>query len=58
MKIDAKGLPVPTAAVKKDIKVGHTTLAVGRTLAQLADQVPSVSEGIIVCPSAVFSSPV
>ncbi len=47
LKIEVKDLPVPTAVPKKDIRVGQTVLAVGRTLAQAVDHPPSVSEGII-----------
>src|SRR5262245_58133439 len=47
LKVDAKDLPVPAPAPKKDIKIGHTALAVGRTLAQNIETPPSVSEGIV-----------
>src|SRR5262249_59426289 len=47
LKVDARDLPVPPAALKKDIKIGHTALAVGRTLAQNIETPPSVSEGIV-----------
>jgi serine protease Do len=40
-------LPVPTAAPKADIQIGHTAIAVGRTLVAGEDQLPSVSVGII-----------
>jgi S1-C subfamily serine protease/predicted esterase len=40
-------LPVPEAAAKKDMRIGQTALAVGRTLAGGADQMPSVSVGIL-----------
>jgi len=46
LKIEAKGLPVPTPAPKKDIKVGEWSLALGRTWVGL-DASPSVSIGII-----------
>jgi S1-C subfamily serine protease len=39
-------LSVPVAVPKKDIKIGYTTIAVGRTLAE-SDQYPSVSVGIV-----------
>src|SRR5207244_8420137 len=32
LKVEAKGLPVPVPAPKKDLKVGHWGIAVGRTL--------------------------
>jgi S1-C subfamily serine protease len=47
LKIDAKGLPVPTAAPKKGIQIGATALAMGRTLDPDVNRLPSVSEGII-----------
>src|SRR5438093_9851698 len=47
LKVEAKGLPVPAAAPKSDIRVGQTALAVGRTLALDVETPPSVSVGII-----------
>jgi S1-C subfamily serine protease/predicted esterase len=47
LKIEAKGLPVPTATPKAEIKIGHSALALGRTLAGGVEQPPSVSVGII-----------
>src|SRR5713226_4964749 len=47
LKIEALGLPVPTAAPKKEIKIGQTTLALGRTLEPDVNKSPTVSEGII-----------
>jgi S1-C subfamily serine protease/predicted esterase len=46
LKITATGLPVPTPAPKKEIQVGQTALALGRTWAS-ADSPPSVSIGIV-----------
>src|SRR5579871_4724346 len=40
-------LPVPVAAPKSEMKIGQTSLAVGRTLISQVDQMPSVSVGII-----------
>ena len=40
-------LPVPTAAPKKDMRIGQTALAVGRSFASPGEQIPSVSVGII-----------
>jgi S1-C subfamily serine protease/predicted esterase len=40
-------LPVPAPAPKKDIQIGMTAVAVGRTLSPEADGMPSVSVGII-----------
>src|SRR5262245_6982366 len=47
LKIKAKGLPVPQAALEKDIKVGQWTLALGRTLDLKREGPPSVSVGIV-----------
>lgn len=51
LKIDATGLPVPTAVPKKDIHIGQWAVAVGRSLDRKQDQgkntPPSVSIGII-----------
>ncbi len=46
LKVEASGLPVPTATPRKEIKVGQWSLALGRTWAA-ADRPPSVSVGII-----------
>ena len=47
LKIDANGLTVPTLAPKADMKIGQTTLALGRTLPDTINDPPSVSVGII-----------
>jgi S1-C subfamily serine protease/dienelactone hydrolase len=54
LKIEATGLPVPEPAVKKDIKIGQTALALGRTLTAKIDQMPSVSEGIISAVNRIW----
>jgi S1-C subfamily serine protease/predicted esterase len=46
LKVEAGGLPVPTAAPKKDLRVGQAAIALGRTLGG-PDTPPSVSVGII-----------
>lgn len=46
LKIEVKGLPVPAPSVKKDFKVGQTSIALGRALAG-TDAPPSISVGII-----------
>jgi S1-C subfamily serine protease len=46
LKVDATGLPVPEAAPKKDMRIGQTALAVGRTY-DTPERLPSVSEGIV-----------
>ncbi len=40
-------LPAPVAAPKSEMRIGQTALAVGRTLVGQADQMPSVSVGIL-----------
>jgi S1-C subfamily serine protease/poly(3-hydroxybutyrate) depolymerase len=50
LKIDPEGnakLPVPVPAPKKEVRIGHTAIAVGRTLTPSADEPPSVSVGIV-----------
>ncbi len=46
LKIDSAGLPVPQAAPKRDLRVGQTALALGRTWSH-PEAFPSVSVGII-----------
>jgi S1-C subfamily serine protease len=46
LKVEAGGLPVPTATPRKEIKVGQWSLALGRTWAGI-DAPPSLSIGII-----------
>jgi S1-C subfamily serine protease len=46
LKIDVTGLPVPAAVPRKEIKVGQTILALGRTWSG-GEQPPSVSMGIV-----------
>jgi S1-C subfamily serine protease len=40
-------LPLPIASPKGEMKIGQTSLAVGRTLVSQGEQVPSVSVGIL-----------
>jgi S1-C subfamily serine protease/predicted esterase len=49
LRIDTEGakLPLPEAAPKAGVKIGHTAVAVGRTLAPSIESEPSVSVGII-----------
>ena len=51
LKIEAKDLAVPAVAPKKDIKIGQSALAVGRTLDRHDDRelngMPSISYGIV-----------
>jgi serine protease Do len=54
LKIDAKDLPVAAPAPKSEIKIGHTAIALGRTLAGNADQDPSISVGIISATGRIW----
>jgi S1-C subfamily serine protease len=47
LKIEATGLPVPEASPKGQIKIGQSTLALGRALEPDVNRPPSISEGII-----------
>ena len=47
LKIDAKGLPTPTASPKKDVQEGQFAIAIGRTLDAKRAGAPSISIGII-----------
>ncbi len=47
LKIDGKGFPVPEVAPKKEIAVGHWSMALGRTLDTDQNNPPSVHSGII-----------
>jgi S1-C subfamily serine protease len=49
LKVDTAGakLPVPVPLPRAEFKIGHTAIAVGRTLAPSIDSPPSVSVGII-----------
>jgi S1-C subfamily serine protease/predicted esterase len=53
LKIDATSLPVPEAAPKKDVKVGQTALALGRTF-DTYEHFPSVSVGIISATDRIW----
>jgi S1-C subfamily serine protease len=46
LKIDAKDLPVPMMAPKKDVQIGQTALALGRAL-DAVDKPPSIGQGIV-----------
>jgi serine protease Do len=54
LKIDAKGLPVPATAPKKDIHEGQFAIAVGRTLDVKRAGVPSISVGIISATGRIW----
>src|SRR5690348_5403660 len=46
LKVEATGLPVPEAAPKKEMRIGQTALALGRTY-DTPERLPSVSIGIV-----------
>jgi serine protease Do len=48
-------LPVPVASPKSGLRIGQTSLAVGRTLTAQAEQMPSVSVGIISALNRIWS---
>ncbi len=53
-----KNLPIPEAFPKADVKVGMTSLAIGRTLAINVDDVPSVSQGIVSAVGRIWGKAV
>ena len=54
LKVDAKGLPVPEVAPKKEIVEGQWTVAVGRTLELKRGGQPSLSLGIISAKERIW----
>ena len=58
LKVEAAGLPVPEAALKKEIVVGQTALALGRTLDSNLDHSPAVSAGIISAVGRIWGKAV
>lgn len=58
LKIDATGLPVPTAAPKAQISVGQWAVALGRALDSNMDHPPSMSIGIISALGRVWGKAV
>ncbi|HLJ96595.1 MAG TPA: PDZ domain-containing protein [Gemmataceae bacterium] len=53
LKVDATGLPVPTATPRKEIRIGQWALALGRTWTSL-DTLPSVSAGIVSALGRIY----
>ena len=47
LKIEAKGLPVPTSVPAKELRVGQWSIALGRTLDTKRDGPPSISVGVV-----------
>jgi S1-C subfamily serine protease len=58
LKVEATGLPVPKPLAKKDLKVGMTALAVGRTLSSNVEEPPSMSEGIVSAVGRIWGKAV
>ncbi len=54
LKVDLKGLAVPVAFPKTDIKVGMWTLALGRALDNEDGKTPSVSRGIVSATDRIW----
>ncbi len=55
LKVEAAGLIVPPFIPKADIKIGHTSLALGRTFnANVSDEMPSVHAGIISAKDRIW----
>jgi S1-C subfamily serine protease len=55
LKVDATGLIVPQFVPKADIKIGHSSLALGRTFnANVTDEMPSVYLGIISAKDRIW----
>jgi len=54
LKVDLKGLAVPIAFPKADIKVGMWTLALGRALDNEDGKTPSVSRGIVSATDRIW----
>ena len=55
LKVDATGLPVPEFVKKADIKIGHTSLALGRTFnGNVTEEMPSVYHGIISAKDRIW----
>jgi serine protease Do len=47
IKVEASGLPVPSAVPTKEVRIGQWSVALGRTLDPIVDNPPSSSAGII-----------
>jgi S1-C subfamily serine protease/predicted esterase len=58
LKVQSTGLPVPTAAPKKEFQVGQWSLALGRTWSKNMEGPPSVSVGIISAVNRIWGKAV
>ena len=54
LKVDAKGLPVPAAAPKKEMEEGQWAIALGRTLDAKRVAPPSISLGVISAKGRIW----
>jgi S1-C subfamily serine protease len=55
---DVNDLPVPVAVPRKEIQIGQTAIAVGRTEPASINELPSVSEGIISAVGRIWGKAV
>jgi len=62
LKIEANGLAVPQPTPKKDMKIGQTAMALGRTLERAEDReltgLPSVSVGVVSALNRIWGKAV
>ncbi|MFL5339519.1 MAG: PDZ domain-containing protein [Gemmataceae bacterium] len=58
IKVEASGLPVPTAVPKKEMQIGQWAIAIGRTLDPNVDAPPSASVGIISALNRIWGKAV
>ncbi|HSQ55210.1 MAG TPA: PDZ domain-containing protein, partial [Gemmata sp.] len=54
LKVDAKGLPIPTNFPKKDVEVGQWAMSLGRTQDPNIDHPPSMSIGIVSATNRIW----
>ncbi len=54
LKIESKGLTVPAAVAKADVKIGQTALAMGRALDPTPGSAPSVSVGVVSAKNRLY----
>ncbi|HVS34392.1 MAG TPA: PDZ domain-containing protein, partial [Gemmataceae bacterium] len=58
LKIEENGLPVPAPAPKAEMRIGQTTLALGRTLPDAIDDPPSIAVGILSATGRIWGKAV
>lgn len=54
LKVDAKGLPVPTPFPKKDVEIGLWAMALGRTSDPDTEHPPSMTVGIVSATNRIW----